>query len=102
MGDRIRKMINSGEGCRVAGYVKVNKVPGNVHLSTYSHAYLFGSLYQETKSINITHKINHISFGLDSDIEHVKRNYPGQGSVSPLDGVNQVVTEKTSKSSIDS
>jgi len=93
--DRIRKMINSGEGCRVAGHVKVNKVPGNVHLSTYSHSYLFGSLYQETRNINISHRINHISFGIDSDISFVKKNFKDTGIVSPLDGVEQTVQAKS-------
>lgn len=91
--DRIRKMIHSGEGCRVAGFVKVNKVPGNVHLSTYSHSYLFGSLYQETKSINISHRVNHISFGPETDISFVKKNFKNTGIVSPLDGVSQIVEE---------
>merc|ERR1719387_876017 len=99
--DRIRKMIHSGEGCRVAGYVKVNKVPGNVHLSTYSHSYLFGSLYQETKNMNISHKINHISFGVDEDISYIKAHMKDTGIVSPLDGF-QVVTEKKTGNSIDS
>lgn len=99
--DRIRKMINSGEGCRVAGYVKVNKVPGNVHLSTYSHSYLFGSLYQETRNINISHYVNHISFGVDTDIGYVKRNFQDTGIVSPLDGVEQIVTEKKGGSGIE-
>jgi len=90
--DRIKKMIHSGEGCRVAGFVKVNKVPGNVHLSTYSHSYIFGSLYQETKNINISHRVNHVSFGVDTDIGYVKKNFKGTGIVSPLDGATQVVT----------
>jgi hypothetical protein len=100
--DRIRKMIHSGEGCRVAGYVKVNKVPGNVHLSTYSHSYLFGSLYQETKNMNISHKINHISFGVDEDISYIKTHMKDTGIVSPLDGFTQVMPEKKTGNSIDS
>lgn len=92
--DRIKKMIHSGEGCRVAGHVKVNKVPGNVHLSTYSHSYIFGSLYQETKNINISHRVNHISFGTDADISYVKKNFKDTGIVSPLDGVMQNLAEK--------
>mmetsp|Transcript_20748 Transcript_20748/g.65454 ORF Transcript_20748/g.65454 Transcript_20748/m.65454 type:complete len:348 (+) Transcript_20748:96-1139(+) len=92
--DRIRKMIHSGEGCRVAGYVRVNRVPGNVHLSTYSHSYLFGSLYQETRNMNISHRINHVSFGVDGDIGYVKKHFKGTGIVAPLDGVSQIVTEK--------
>lgn len=91
--DRIRKMIHSGEGCRVAGHVKVNKVPGNVHLSTYSHSYLFGSLYQETRNMNISHFVNHISFGEDTDIGYIKKNFKGTGIVAPLDGVAQIVNE---------
>merc|ERR1719359_1063889 len=70
--DRIKSMIHSGEGCRVSGYVKVNKVPGNVHLSTYSHSYLFGSLYQEMKYINVSHTLNHLSFGDEGDISFIK------------------------------
>jgi len=101
--DRIKKMIHSGEGCRVAGHVRVNKVPGNVHLSTYSHSYLFGSLYQESRNINITHTINHISFGTDEDIGYVKRHFEGTGIVSPLDGLSRVVAErKDTKSFADS
>jgi hypothetical protein len=102
--DRIKRMIHSGEGCRVAGFVKVNKVPGNVHLSTYSHSYLFGSLYQETKNMNITHHINHISFGTDTDISYVTENFKGTGIVNPLDGVDQVVPPRnaTSAFAIDS
>mmetsp|Transcript_78828 Transcript_78828/g.249132 ORF Transcript_78828/g.249132 Transcript_78828/m.249132 type:complete len:348 (-) Transcript_78828:153-1196(-) len=92
--DRIRKMIHSGEGCRVAGFVRVNRVPGNVHLSTYSHSYLFGSLYQETRNINISHRINHVSFGTDDDISYVRKHFKGTGIVAPLDGMTQVVTQK--------
>lgn len=100
--DRIRKMIHSGEGCRVAGYVRVNKVPGNVHLSTYSHSYLFGSLYQETKNMNISHQIKHVSFGTDTDISYVKAHFNGTGIVSPLDGVTQIVAERKEGSYLDS
>lgn len=92
--DRIRKMINSGEGCRIAGFVRVNRVPGNVHLSTYSHSYLFGSLYEETKNMNISHTINHISFGEDKDIGYVRENFRGTGIVDPLDGLSQVLEKK--------
>lgn len=92
--DRIKQMIHSGEGCRVVGFVRVNKVPGNVHLSTYSHSYLFGSLYQETRNMNISHTINHFSFGDDLDISYVKQNFQGTGIVSPLDGASQIVNEK--------
>lgn len=88
--DAIKKSLGSGEGCRIRGFVKVNKVPGNLHLSTYSHSFLFGSLYQETRNLNISHRINHISFGVDADISFVKTKFKGTGIVSPLDGVSQI------------
>lgn len=88
--DRIRRMIHSGEGCRTSGYVRVNKVPGNVHLSTYSHSYLFNSLYEETRNINISHRIDHLSFGHDTDITYVKEHFKGTGIVCPLDGMVRV------------
>jgi len=94
--DDLRKSINSGEGCRIRGFVKVNKVPGNLHFSTYSHSFLFGSLYQETRNLNISHKVNHISFGIDTDITYVKKHFQGTGIVSPLDGVVQL-HEKSSQ-----
>ncbi|CAE7604901.1 ergic3 [Symbiodinium necroappetens] len=100
--DALRKSINSGEGCRIRGFVKVNKVPGNLHLSTYSHSFLFGSLYQETKNLNISHKVNHISFGVDTDITYVKSNFQGTGIVSPLDGVVQIHEKSEPKEKTDS
>mmetsp|Transcript_54389 Transcript_54389/g.157986 ORF Transcript_54389/g.157986 Transcript_54389/m.157986 type:complete len:347 (-) Transcript_54389:145-1185(-) len=100
--ERIRTMIHSGEGCRVAGFVKVNRVPGNVHLSTYSHSILFGSLYQEAKNMNISHRINHLSFGDDSNINYITTHFKDTGTVAPLDGVSQIVTEKKTGAFIDS
>lgn len=93
--DRIKNMVNSGEGCRVAGYVRVNRVPGNIHLSTYSHSYLFSSLYQEAQNINISHYVDHLSFGTDTDISFVKEHFAGTGIVSPLDGMRQVVEQQS-------
>eukprot|EP00931_Biecheleriopsis_adriatica_P107987 TRINITY_DN8231_c0_g1_i1.p1 TRINITY_DN8231_c0_g1~~TRINITY_DN8231_c0_g1_i1.p1 ORF type:complete len:366 (+),score=76.90 TRINITY_DN8231_c0_g1_i1:124-1221(+) len=95
--DAIKKAINSGEGCRIRGFVRVNKVPGNLHLSTYSHSFLFGSLYQETNKLNISHRVNHISFGVDTDISYVQKNVKGTGIVSPLDGVTQIHTKSPPK-----
>ena len=93
--DRIKNMVHSGEGCRVPGFVWVNRVPGNIHLWTYSHAYLFSSLCQETPDINVSHHVDHVSFGTDTDISFVKEQFAGTGIVSPLDGVHQVVEQST-------
>lgn len=101
--ERIRKMISSGEGCRVAGWVTVGKVPGNVHLSTYSHSYMFGSLYQETKNINISHRVNHVSFGEDqADLRYVKREFKDSSLISPLDGLEQMMLPRKDGKGVES
>ena len=76
---RIKNMVHSGEGCRVPGYVWVNRVPGNIRLWTYSHAYLFCSLCQETQDINVSHHVDHVSFGTDTVINFVKEHFAGTG-----------------------
>ena len=88
-------MVHSGERRRVPGYVWVNRVPGNIHLWTYSHAYVFSSLCQGTQDINVSHHVDHVSFGTDTVISFVKEHFAGTGIVSPLDGVHQVVEQST-------
>ena len=73
----------------------VNRVPGNIHLWTYSHAYLFNSLCPETQGINVSHHLDHVSFGMGTVISFVKEHFAGTGIVSPLDGVHQVVEQCT-------
>ena len=45
----------------------VNRVPGNLHLWTYSHAYLFSSSCQETQDINVSHHVDHVCFTRSSE-----------------------------------
>merc|ERR1712217_943365 len=43
---------------------------------------------------NVSHRVNHISFGVDTDISYVKKNFKDTGIVSPLDGIEQIVSER--------
>ncbi|XP_022735680.1 protein disulfide-isomerase 5-3-like isoform X2 [Durio zibethinus] len=45
-------------GCRVEGYVRVKKVPGNLIVSAHSGAHSF-----DASQMNMSHVINHLSFG---------------------------------------
>lgn len=45
-------------GCRIEGYVRVKKVPGNLIISARSGAHSF-----DTSKMNMSHVINHLSFG---------------------------------------
>ncbi|CAF1932086.1 unnamed protein product [Brassica oleracea] len=45
-------------GCRVEGYVRVKKVPGNLIISAHSGAHSFDS-----SKMNMSHVVTHLSFG---------------------------------------
>ncbi|XP_034977530.1 endoplasmic reticulum-Golgi intermediate compartment protein 3 isoform X3 [Zootoca vivipara] len=73
------------EGCKVYGFLEVNKVAGNFHFAPgksfqQSHVHVHAVEIHDLQSfgldnINMTHFIKHLSFG---------RDYPG--IVNPLDG----------------
>eukprot|EP00386_Alphamonas_edax_P011691 GDKI01036842.1.p1 GENE.GDKI01036842.1~~GDKI01036842.1.p1 ORF type:complete len:354 (-),score=106.93 GDKI01036842.1:285-1346(-) len=92
--DKIKKMVVDEEGCKIKGSVKVHKVPGNIHISTHSHAHVLGLLYPSWQRIDISHRVNHLSYGDDDDIAYVKQNFAQTGIVSPLDGVTKMQPEQ--------
>jgi len=78
-GEAERESLAQEEGCQAFGHLLVNKVAGNFHFAPgksfvahHVHIHDLGSL--GGKKFNLTHKINHLSFG-DS--------YPG--ILNPLD-----------------
>lgn len=78
--DRIKEQQN--EGCRIFGYLEVNKVAGNFHIApgksfSQNHVHVHDMQGLGGK-FNLTHRINHLSFGDE---------YPGQ--VNPLDASEQ-------------
>jgi predicted small secreted protein len=77
------------EGCRVFGYLEVNKVAGNFHIApgrSYSqqHVHVHDMQGYGGHKFNLTHRFSHLSFGVD---------YPGQ--LNPLDGVEQIADKES-------
>uniref|UniRef100_A0A5B7BQL9 Thioredoxin domain-containing protein n=1 Tax=Davidia involucrata TaxID=16924 RepID=A0A5B7BQL9_DAVIN len=87
-------------GCRIEGFVRVKKVPGNLVISAHSGAHSF-----DASQINVSHVISHLSFGkkisprVMSDVirvlpylggSHDKLN--GRAYISNPDGTNANVT----------
>ncbi|RUS73051.1 hypothetical protein EGW08_019189 [Elysia chlorotica] len=73
------------EGCKLFGYLEVNKVAGNFHIAPgksfqQRHVHVHDMQAFSGMQFNITHRINHLSFGFD---------YPG--IVNPLDNVYEKV-----------
>ncbi len=61
-------MVRAGEGCRVEGSMKVNKVAGNFHMTcgesiVRDGAHIHQFLPNEAPIFNVSHTINSISFG---------------------------------------
>lgn len=90
--DRVKKAYDDEEGCQLVGSIEVNKVPGNFHVSSHAYANILNSVFQmnNVNTIDVSHKINHISFGDDNDLKEIKsRNY-GKGVLNPIDGIEKI------------
>lgn len=88
---RIKARVVAEEGCRVTGFLRVNKVPGNIHMSTHTFFPMMGNLWTENESVDISHRILHLSFGSDQDIMYVLENFRDTGIVAPLDAIERKV-----------
>ncbi|XP_046547379.1 endoplasmic reticulum-Golgi intermediate compartment protein 3-like [Haliotis rubra] len=76
------------EGCRVFGYLEVNKVAGNFHFAPgksfqQHHVHVHDLQAFGGQKFNISHQINHLSFGID---------YPG--IINPLDATYEAANEE--------
>jgi len=88
--EEVKKAIRDKEGCRLNGTFFVNKVPGNFHISSHAFGPTIQRLYSEgMMHWDVTHKINHISFGDDSALKEIKKQF-GVGVLNPLDEVGKV------------
>jgi len=69
------KGLKNNEGCKMSGFVWINKVPGNFHISGHHYPDAVQKLYMAGYKLDFSHKINHLSFGNLKDIEHIKKTY---------------------------
>ncbi|CAI2162362.1 12237_t:CDS:2 [Funneliformis geosporum] len=49
--------------CRIVGYLDVNKVTGNLHITALGHGYGYGLYNSADEVMNFTHRIDEFSFG---------------------------------------
>ncbi|XP_028807665.1 protein disulfide-isomerase 5-4 [Neltuma alba] len=76
-GEHAKRPAPSSGGCRIEGYVRVKKVPGNLIISARSDAHSF-----DASQMNMSHVIHHLSFGrriLPRVMSDVKRLIPHVG-----------------------
>mmetsp|Transcript_31670 Transcript_31670/g.36148 ORF Transcript_31670/g.36148 Transcript_31670/m.36148 type:complete len:205 (+) Transcript_31670:276-890(+) len=81
---RAQIAFDNNEGCILRGYIQVNRVPGNFHISSHSYGEIINTL---KKNINLTHTINHLSFGQRANVNRaVKKSKGRYGEFTPLNG----------------
>ncbi len=86
----VKKAVDEQEGCRLEGTIQVLRVPGNFHISTHAYGSIVAKLLSEgVFKIDLSHKINHISFGEETDLRNIKTKY-NVGILNPLDGVEKI------------
>lgn len=81
------------EGCRLVGNIKVNKVPGNFHISSHAfHDKIHALVGSEIGKLDFSHEVMHLSFGENHDIQTIQTVFH-EGVLSPLDGVRKMRPE---------
>jgi Endoplasmic reticulum vesicle transporter/Endoplasmic Reticulum-Golgi Intermediate Compartment (ERGIC) len=86
----VKKAILAEEGCRLEGTISVLRVPGNFHISTHAYGNIIAKLISEgIFATDLSHKINHISFGDETDIKNIKSKFD-VGILNPIDGVEKI------------
>ena len=77
------------EGCNLFGYIDVSRAPGTLHIAPHSARHSF-----DFTSVNTTHHIDHLSFGLELTYRE-RRRLPKEvlSQLTPLDGYSFIATE---------
>lgn len=88
--DDLNEQSENKEGCNLHGTIQVQKVAGNFHFGVgrnfqQAQMHIHDLMPLRNININLTHTINHLSFGTD---------YPGRQN--PLDELERLQTHRTS------
>jgi hypothetical protein len=93
----VKQSVLNKEGCQLYGNFEVLKVPGNFHVSSQAYGPIIGQLIAEgIYEFDVSHKINHMSFGDESHIKHIKTNF-NAGILNPIDGTEKLQTAGQTK-----
>lgn len=97
--DIAKRPAPSSGGCRVEGFVRVKKVPGNLVISARSPAHSF-----DASQMNMSHVINHFSFGkkiTPREMNDIKRLLPWLlRSHDKLDGLSFISNPSDSDANV--
>ncbi|KAL2943761.1 Protein disulfide-isomerase 5-3 [Bienertia sinuspersici] len=95
----IKRPAPSSSGCRIEGFVRVKKVPGNLIVSAHSGSHSF-----DASKMNMSHVVTHLSFGKRISprvIKDVKRIIPYLGeSHDRLSGRSYITQDEASDGNV--
>ena len=90
---KIRRVVNWLVICLYIRYQVLNDklYLGNFHISSHAYGHLLNQIYHVAgiKTIDLSHKINHISFGEEKDLAQIRRKFK-RGVLNPLDGSERI------------
>ncbi|KAM3129993.1 Endoplasmic reticulum-Golgi intermediate compartment protein 2 [Paramecium bursaria] len=88
---RARQAFKDGEGCDIKGYIILNRVPGNFHISSHPYGMQLQDIlpYAGLSTFDLSHHIKHLSFGEQKDLHQIRQRFK-QGILNPLDGISRM------------
>lgn len=81
---RATQALEMNRGCNLKGSIIVNKINGNFHISSHAFGDAIMLLYSQGKTIDVEHKIKHLSFGTEENISKIS-SITGGYNLAPLD-----------------
>ena len=69
--EKVREELDQKMGCQMQGYVQINRVPGNFHISTHAYGDIVIALQMQGYVFDFSYKINHVSFGKQEDMTEI-------------------------------
>ena len=85
--EKVREELDQKMGCQMQGYVQINRVPGNFHISTHAYGDIVIALQMQGYVFDFSYKINHVSFGKQEDMTEIQKRFYNLGILNPLDGM---------------
>ena len=85
--DRIKTEMDDEQGCRLSGFIKVYRVPGNFHIATHAYQDIYQMLKNQGRKFDFTYEVGHISFGNKQDFDYISQQFEDLEMEHPCDGL---------------
>jgi len=77
--DDVSKAVEDEETCRISGYVEINKVPGNIHISHHAYKQLWEYMRhvksEQFPKLTLSHKTTRLNFGNYKEMKQIFKRF---------------------------